>query len=86
MNIDPARTIIIIVKSPVLKKILFSVYSISRFFRFSSIWRRFDLLVDLYPLIHTLIKAHLAVQLIWRRHSIAKGANKNTSPNVIRLQ
>ena len=36
--------------------------------------------------IQTLINDHLAVYLIWRRDSTAKGAQKNTSPNVICLQ
>ena len=38
------------------------------------------------PLMQTFINAHLAVYLIWRRDSAAKGAKKNSSPNVIRLQ
>ena len=29
---------------------------------------------------------HVALYFIWRRDSTAKGAKKNTSPNVIRLQ
>ena len=40
--------------------------------------------VDLYPLIHTFINAHLAVYLIWRKDSTNKGSKKNTPPNVIR--
>ena len=43
-------------------------------------------MVNLYSLIQTFVNAHLAVYLIWLRESIAKGAKKNTSPNVIRLQ
>ena len=43
-------------------------------------------MVDLYPLNQTFIYAHLAVYLNWRRYSTAKGAKKNTSPNVICLQ
>ena len=40
----------------------------------------------MYPLIQTFINVHLAVYLIWRNDSTAKGAKKNTSPNVMRLQ
>ena len=54
--------------------------------RFSAIKRGFDLVIDLYPLIQTVINAYLAVYLIWRMDSTAKGAKKNTSPNVIRTQ
>ena len=36
--------------------------------------------------IQTFINTHLAVYLNWRRDSTAKGAKKNTSPNVIHLQ
>ena len=43
-------------------------------------------MVDLCPLIQTFINAHLAVYLIWQKVSSAKGAKKNTSPNVIFLQ
>ena len=46
----------------------------------------FDLVVDLYPLIQTFINAHLAVYLILREDSTAKGTKKNTSPNVVLLQ
>ena len=47
-----------------------------------------DLVVVLYPLIQTFIKAHLADSLIWQSDSTAKGSKKNTPtpPNVIRLQ
>ena len=68
------------------KRIIFSVYDIWRVFiyRFSALKRGFELVVDLYPLIQTFKHAHLAVYLNWRRDSTAKGAKKNTSPNVIR--
>ena len=56
------------------------------FHRFSAIYREFDLVVDLCPFIETFVNAHLAVYLIWQRDSTAKGAKKNISPNVIRLQ
>ena len=43
--------------------------------------------VDLiWWLIYIRLNAHLAVYLIWRRDSTAKGAKKNTSPKVIPLQ
>ena len=44
------------------------------------------MVVDLYLLIQTFINAHLAVYLTWRSDLTAKGARKNTSPKVIRLQ
>ena len=40
----------------------------------------------LNSIIPTFIKAHFAVVLIWRKESKSKGAEKNTSPNVTRLQ
>ena len=43
------------------------------------------LFMDLSDLLK-MINAHLAVYLIWPRDSTPKGAKKNTSPNVIRLQ
>ena len=63
------------------KRIIFSVYDIWQTFNF--------LLFSVYLfwwLIEVFINGHLAMYLIWRRDSTAKGAKKNTSPNVMRLQ
>ena len=43
-------------------------------------------MVYVYPFIQTVINAHLAVYLILQMDSIANGAKKKTSPNVIRIQ
>ena len=44
------------------------------------------MVVDMHPFIQTFTNTYLAVFLIWRRYSTAKGAKKNISPNKIRLQ
>ena len=53
-------------------------------FEFSAIYRGFYLALN--SIITTFINAHFAVVLIWRKESKSKGAEKNTSPNVARLQ
>ena len=51
-----------------------------------AIWREFELAFHSYQLNYTFINAHLAMYFIWRMDTTAKGAKKNTSPNVIHLQ
>ena len=51
-----------------------------------AIWHEFELAFHSNQLNYTLINAYLAMYLIWRMDTTAKGAKKNTSPNVIHLQ
>ena len=53
-------------------------------FEFSSIYCGFYLALNL--IIPTFINARFAMVFIWRKESKSKGAEKNTSPNVTRLQ
>lgn len=39
--------------------------------------------LNFYPLIHTFMNAQLVMRLIWWRDTTVKGAEKNTTPNVI---
>ena len=60
------------------------------------IWRNLDFwlfsvdlnLLALYSnqLNNVFLKAHLAMYMIWRMNTTAKGSKKNTSPNAIHLQ
>ena len=55
-------------------------------FEFLAIWREFELAFHSNQLDYTFINAHFAMYLIWRMDTTAKGAKKNTSPNVTHLQ
>ena len=57
-------------------------------FEFLAIWRGFELAFYSNQLkyMYTFINADLAMYLIWRMDTTAKGAKKNTSQNVIHLQ
>ena len=55
-------------------------------FQFLAIQRGFELAFYSNQLNYTQKDAHLAMYLIWRMNTTAKGAKKNTSPNVIHLQ